>query len=165
MADYGVANMWFCVSILLIMAMLLLIYARWRWLPTLLHWIMSGQKQRGAENESLHKSKEDDISYVFELQNNALEKMQGGKFRRFIAIVISHIGVYSFLLLLYWRYIAPNPYCSPEGYFPPRVRHIILLCMVVIVFPLFSIVWEIERRKAKRKKHYDNSTHKRELNR
>ena len=145
--------MWFCVSVLLIVAMLLLIYARWRWLPTLLHWIMSGQKQRGTENESLHKSKEDDISYVFELQNNAIEKMQGSKFRRLIAIVISHIGVYSFFIVALLEIYSTKPIPQPRGVSRQIVgRLIILLCMVVIVFPLFSIVWEIERRKAKRKK-------------
>jgi hypothetical protein len=136
MADYGVANMWFCISIILAVTMLFLAYARWRWRSKLIHRILSGRT-------------------TFELQNNAIEKMQGSKYLRLLVIVLSHIGVYFFLLLLYWRYIIPNPYGNPELYFSSKVRHVILLCMVIIVFPLVSIILEIARRKAERKKHND----------
>ncbi len=149
--------MWFCISILLVITMIFLAYAKWRWLPKLLHRISSGRGERIPETESLRKLREDNVITGFESYNNAVKRMQGGKFRRLIAIIISHIVVYFFLLLLYWRYIVPNPYGSPERYFSPKVRYIILLCMVVIVFPLVSVVLEIGRRKARRKKQNDIS--------
>jgi hypothetical protein len=153
--DIGAVIMWFGVSILLVIAMLFLAYARWRWRSRLIQWILSGRKQSKLETESLRDLKEDNVNATFELQNNAIERMHGSKIRRLLAIVLAHIGVYFFLLLLYWRYIAPNPYANPKWYLSPRVRYIILLVMVVIVFPLVSVVIELKRRKIKRKKDAD----------
>jgi hypothetical protein len=91
--------------------------------------------------------------------NNGRGRIQVMKISRFIQVIIPHIFAYIFLFLLFYRSVSG----WHAHYYSPTVRHIILLCVVVIVFPLASVALEVGRRKAERKKHKDDSKYEREL--
>jgi hypothetical protein len=82
------------------------------------------------------------------------------KIRSLIKIVIQHLILY--LVTFVFFYIA---FSKPFAYYnlSSKVRHIILLGVVIIGFPLISVVWKIERRKAERKKQHDISKHESEV--
>jgi uncharacterized membrane protein len=122
---------------------------------------LSKRKQRGLETESLQKLKDGKVSFA-----SVVEGRKDSKNRKLIRIVITHLVLYLVVFLIINS-------CHPRGsgiatpwytnflclwdtrYISTTTRNIILLAMVVVVFPLVSFVYELERRKMKRKKEAD----------
>ncbi|MCJ7730615.1 MAG: hypothetical protein MUO27_12185 [Sedimentisphaerales bacterium] len=63
-----------------------------------------------------------------------------------------------FPLFVFFALFARSVSGPRERYVSPTARHIILLGVVIIVFPLVSVIYELNRRKARRKKHSGVST-------
>ncbi len=160
----------FCIAIFLIIILLFHIYAGWRWLPKIWDWVLSERKKRGLETESLQKLMEGKASFA-----SIIEGRKDSKNRKLIRIVITHLVLYLAVFLII--NICGNPRGSgiatpwyvnflslwDTRYISTEVRNVILLIMVLIVFPLVSVVYELERRRAKRKKHSDISKHEEEI--
>lgn len=83
-----------------------------------------------------------------------IEAGKDSKNRKLIRIVISHLVLYLFVFIVINRGVRLICF-GGRHYFSPTARKIIFLVMVIIVFPLVSVFYELERRKIKRKKKAD----------
>lgn len=149
----------FYLAIFIIIAYLFYIYYRWRLWPKIWAkiwgWVLSERKKRGLETASSQKLMEGKSSSA-----SIIEAGKDSKSRKLIQIVISHLVLYLVVFLLFlffccfyksrrWFWLWDTRVISPTA------RNIILLVIVIIVFPLVSVVYELERRKIKRKKKAD----------
>lgn len=80
--------------------------------------------------------------------------------RKLIQTIIQHLILYVVTFAFFYITLS-RPLARDVS---PKVHHIILLSVVIIGFPLISVVWEIERRKLRRKKQDDISKHGEEIN-
>lgn len=149
------------VAIPLIILGLFSIYARRRQ-SKIWDWVLSKRRQKGLERleaESLQEFMEGKASFA-----SVVGGGKDSKNRKLIRIVITHLVLYLIVFLTINLLSIPrgsgiatpwyaNFLCLWDTrYVSPITRNIILLVMVLIVFPLVSILYELERRKAKRKK-------------
>jgi hypothetical protein len=79
------------------------------------------------------------------------------KLLKFIKIITSHLVLYgmvslAFILIDFVSGYTKFFYLFDTSYISPKTRNIILLVIVIVVFPLVSIFYEIERRKSGNKK-------------
>lgn len=153
----------FYLAIFIIIAYLFYIYYRWRLWPKIWAkiwakiwgWVLSKRKKRGLETASSQKPMEGKSSSA-----SIIEAGKDIKNRKLIRIVISHLVLYLFVLLLIifgftYRGGTSRFWFWDTRYTSPTARNIILLVIVIVVFPLVSVVYELERRKIKRKKKAD----------
>jgi hypothetical protein len=120
-------------------------YAKWRLLPKML-----GSLQKPIVGKS---------SFA-----NRNEGRKDNKNRKLIRIIISHFTLYLIVFLFIIICGIPRGLSITEPwhatifwlwdtrYISSTIRNIILFVMVIIIFPTISVIYELERRKAKRKK-------------
>jgi hypothetical protein len=63
------------------------------------------------------------------------------KIRRLIQLVIPHLVLYVVTFAFFSKCFLPNTASTLDV--SPKVRHIILLGVVIIVFPLVSVIYEL----------------------
>ena len=153
----------FYLAIFAIITYLFYIFSRRRLWPKIWAkiwgWVLSKRNKRGLETASLKQPMEGKSS-----SSSIIEAGKDSKNRKLIRIVISHLVLYLFVFFLFlffccfysrnWFWLWNTRYISPTA------RNIILLVFVIIVFPLVSVVYELERRKIKRKKKADTQNKK-----
>jgi hypothetical protein len=112
-------------------------------------------------------------------KSNLADRIEGGMYnenRTLTRIIISHLTLYLIIFLTIIICGLPRGLSITEPwhasyfwlwdtrYISPTVRNIILLVMVIIIFPTISVIYELERRKAKGKKQNNILPYDRKIN-